>query len=165
MSTAPRLVPSANVVYNTMPAFVPCGKRLFKTMQDAIADLPGHMGRVIIAAFFVFDGASMPWFCWSILRLYPTHPLVVFAAYLHDAAYRSHLISRAKADWMFYKVCRAQRLDKTRAVIMYVFLRAFGWRAYRRHRSTIARARTQVQWFTNIEPLMDANVHQSGSTP
>lgn len=93
---------------------------------------------------FVFDGASIPRFCWSLIGVYPTHPKVQAAALVHDALYGTHYSTRAQADRVFYRLCRNDGMSRIRAGIMWTALRSFGWLAWRRSPTAIQRARAQV---------------------
>ena len=93
---------------------------------------------------FVFDGASIPRLCWTLIGVYPTHPKVQAAALVHDALYGTHYSTRAQADRVFYRLCRNDGMSRIRAGIMWAALRSFGWLAWRRSPTAIRRARMQV---------------------
>lgn len=93
---------------------------------------------------FVFDGASIPRICWSLIGVYPTHPKVQAAALVHDALYATHYSTRAQADRVFYRLCRNDGMSRIRAGLMWTALRSFGWIAWRRSQTAIRRARRQV---------------------
>jgi hypothetical protein len=57
--------------------------------------------RIYIKKGFDFDGMTMPRFAWSITGYYPSSPLCMSPALIHDALYCSHLVSKEDADDAF----------------------------------------------------------------
>jgi hypothetical protein len=107
--------------------------------------------QIVIAANFRTDGASIPRIVWTLLGVDRLHPSITAAAVVHDAAYASHLITRAQADRAFYILARQNGLARHRAAIMWGALRAFGWIAWRRKRGAVEKARRVVDITTRRE--------------
>ena len=97
------------------PEFTLLGKR------HAITSHPYDAGPFIIPAGFQFDGASMPWWVWSAIRLSP-FDTIVGPACGHDLLYvqcgRVRLkdgswvtVTKAQADDYFYGRCMAENVE------------------------------------------------------
>ena len=88
-------------------------KRLVKLLNNVIYTLPNGL-IVIIKAGFIFDGASIPKWAWSIIGHPLSHKLIRFAL-LHDALYASEYLPRHICDSFgrdflrdFEKLCYAK---------------------------------------------------------
>lgn len=78
---------------------------------------------LLIAKKFVYDGASIPFWLWWLLG----SPFDYSFAIIHDALYKSKLLPRHKADWIFLKVCKVKGVSWWRRWLIYIGLRLFGW--------------------------------------
>ena len=87
------------------------------------------------------DGASIPrpfrWFACPFSGPYTA------AAIIHDALYRSQLLSRAQSDLVFFEAMTASGYSG--AWIMYHAVRAFGWNAWNDNRDSIPAFRQYVE--------------------
>lgn len=81
-----------------------------------------------VPAGFVCDLASVPrWLAW----LAPSWMQTSGAGVLHDYLYRTGLLSRREADWLFYEALRAEpATGVVRATAMWLAVRVFGWGAW-----------------------------------
>lgn len=84
--------------------------------------------KITIPIDFETDLASTPRFLWSI---FPPFGRWDEAAVLHDYLYSYHLLnSRAATDAAFYYAMLTCNVPKWRAYLMWLGVRAFGWRYY-----------------------------------
>ena len=90
---------------------------------------PYKMERHVIQNGYVFDGATIPWWCWSILRVHPLSNRVITAALIHDYLYGIHC-DRDKADQLFKDLLLGFDLVPLKADLMYSAVRAAGWVFY-----------------------------------
>jgi len=97
----------------------------FHTIIDGI--------EVDIPEGFIFDGASVPRFLWSIIGS-PYLPQYIGAGLVHDYLYRTGIVSRKKADQIFYDLLRDNKVSKFYARKMYWGVRFGGWKAWNKHR-------------------------------
>lgn len=80
-----------------------------------------------ISEDFVCDLASIPMILWSIIGC----PIdFAFAGIIHDALYRSRLLSQKEADYIFFLALRSQGVEKAKARAMYLAVRAAGEDSY-----------------------------------
>ena len=90
-----------------------------------------HYGDVVVPAGFIFDGASIPRFAWSLLGVTPYDPKIICAAVVHDWLYNSKTKSKREADNIFYYIMYYQGfISKAKIKIMYSAVKAFGDKAY-----------------------------------
>ncbi len=90
---------------------------------------------------FVHDGASVPWWAWSVSGLRPDG-LIRAAALAHDAIYRHHgrlpngwieprrIFTRREADKLFYDLMIEAGIARWRAYLVYRAVRLGGRRAW-----------------------------------
>lgn len=83
--------------------------------------------RIDILEGFTTDFASMPKIAWSIVGC-PTDYALPSA--VHDALYRSRLLSRKEADYIFFMLLIEEGVSKPLARSMYLSVRAGGQKAY-----------------------------------
>lgn len=86
--------------------------------------------RIIIPKDFVFDGASIPRFLWSIIGC-PFSPRFRAAALVHDYLYSIHK-GRAIADRIFRQMLLDAGVSKYTARKMFLAVWMFGRKAYRK---------------------------------
>ena len=86
---------------------------------------------VTIPTGFVTDGASIPWFLWSILP--PFGPYLPAAA-AHDFLYFAATFSRKGADQIFLRIMEDLEVPLWKRRIMYRGVRVGGWWGWRKHR-------------------------------
>ena len=106
------------------PSVVPApGKDEYMLIDDYPFD------KILIPAYFLYDGASIPWFAWVAIYT-PFHPDVMAASLVHDWLYVSHQCSRKEADQIFYSILILNGVNKTKAKLMYRALRVGGGPAW-----------------------------------
>jgi hypothetical protein len=82
-----------------------------------------------VPAGFVTDFASVPRFFW---RLIPPWGRYGKAAVVHDYCYAERLYSRRRCDRIFLEAMGVLSVPRWRRIPMYLAVRAFGWRGWRR---------------------------------
>lgn len=111
----------------------------------------GRTYRLVVEDRFLFDGASIPWWLWSLARISPDG-LHRAAALAHDKVYRhsgrmppgsfqvltpggwcdlSHRWDRSEADRLFARILRECGVRKGRRRVMYLAVRMWGWMSWR----------------------------------
>ena len=163
------------------PALVADPKRdMYWLKDDYRIYLPTANRGIEVDAGVYTDGASIPRLFWVIVG-HPFEPDVIAAAFVHDMVYCAELFPRAVCDAIFRDLL-LRTVSKTKAFTMFWAVRAFGWTVWRKHTvAGVIEARLMVRVIPDgvpptrrvdanaetqrIEPLMDANVHQSGATP
>ena len=80
---------------------------------------------------FISDLASTPGLFWFVL---PPHGKYTKAVILHDLLYRTNFswCDRKIADLIFKKVCEVSRVPYWKKMIMFDFLKALGWTAWKK---------------------------------
>jgi len=78
---------------------------------------------------FVFDGASIPEFLWTIIGC-PFGGLYTSSACLHDALYATHLFDKETSDSIFKEAMLANGVIDRLAEQMYIGVKTFGDKAY-----------------------------------
>jgi len=78
---------------------------------------------------FETDLASVPRLLWALI---PPHGKYTQAAIVHDYLYATGLVSRARADALFLTIMRAYKVPAWKRALMYLAVRAFGWRNFKR---------------------------------
>lgn len=91
--------------------------------------------QIFISKGFIYDGASIPRFLWSIIGC-PFRPKYRAVALVHDYLY-SIYADRKLADQIFKQMLLDAGVSKVKAATMYRALRMFGGRAYRKCKRTI----------------------------
>lgn len=82
---------------------------------------------IYVSKGFRFDGASIPRMFWEEIGC----PIdFVYAGCIHDALYRTHLLSRKEADYILYLALIESGVSKVQARVMYLAVRAGGQQAY-----------------------------------
>lgn len=86
-----------------------------------------HLGNVIVPAGFVTDFASIP----RILRVAITgQDNTRKPATIHDYLYRKKLVTRAKADAIFFEALRDSSVHYAKSRLIWAAVRLAGWLAY-----------------------------------
>ena len=82
---------------------------------------------------FEWDGASIPRFAWVFVGT-PADDDFLIPSLFHDALYCSKLVSRKRADLIFYKLLRREGVGRFKASILYRAVRVGGRKGYKRGR-------------------------------
>ena len=83
----------------------------------------------VIEAGFTYDGASIPQMCQSFVGS-PFDEEFRLASGLHDFLYRNKVVSKQRADQMFYDALIESGVSYYKAQAMYLGVKAFGRNAY-----------------------------------
>lgn len=83
---------------------------------------------------FLFDGASIPRFAWTLINTYPFDPDIVADALGHDALYEAELVSRHTADlalkyWLDLESKKGKHLED----IFFFAVSTFGSGVWNKH--------------------------------
>lgn len=84
-----------------------------------------------VPAGFVTDFASIPRGLWNLLPKNGKHDR---AAVLHDWLYAHNGVTRAQADALFREAMQADGVGRTSRTLMYLGVRAGGWRPWNSYR-------------------------------
>jgi len=76
------------------------------------------------------DLASIPNLAADALGIPRDHPAIRRGAFCHDRLYRTHEITREKADWLLWRACLEDGMDADKAWAVYQWVRTWGWRAW-----------------------------------
>jgi hypothetical protein len=101
------------------------------TLTASLKWLDGNISIEVMDGF-TFDGASIPRLFWSLIGS-PFTGHYTRAACLHDALYVSEMVSRSEADKMLYKAMITDGTRRTKAMVMYLAVRACGWYTWSKH--------------------------------
>lgn len=82
---------------------------------------------IYVSEGFVWDGASIPRELWEAVGCPMDFP---FSSCIHDALYRSHLLSRKEADKVFHSVLLSTGVNQVKAKAMYLGVRLGGDESY-----------------------------------
>lgn len=85
-----------------------------------------------IPAGFTNDLASLPACTTNILGITRDHPAIRRGALIHDWAYRSHCVSKERADWLLYWVSVQDGLEQHKAEAVLRAVRDWGFVAWQR---------------------------------
>lgn len=80
---------------------------------------------VWVPKYFQYDGASIPMSVWQLIGT-PFNPRFMVAAVFHDWLYHTHQITREQTDDFFYQLLLANKVSKTKAVLMREAVQSFG---------------------------------------
>jgi hypothetical protein len=118
----------------------------------------------LIKKGFDYDAASIPKWAWSTIG-HPVQLWVHLAALPHDGWYASHVITQAKADWLFLEILHAcdratpltGKWKATRAIeqasrwsrrnLCWTAVRAAGWAVYPKKKQDLEKYREFVSVF------------------
>ena len=90
---------------------------------------PATLNHHIIPEGYTFDGASIPWWCWSALRVHPLSNRVLIAALVHDYLYEIRC-NRKQADKLFMDLLIGAGMTEQKAKLFWSAVRAAGWLYY-----------------------------------
>jgi hypothetical protein len=130
-------------------------RNLYELAEDYACPLPGHSCVLQVSKGQRTDGASIPRPFWVVIG-HPFTPDYIAAAFVHDCLYCAHLFTRRQTDEIFRRILLATA-SKSRARVMWLAVRAFGWLAWRKHPSSIAAARERID-VTTYPPRLTANI-------
>ena len=88
------------------------------------------IGKITIKRGFIYDGASLPKWTWSLIGESPFSGLIQPAAIVHDILYRTHYVGVMKANDVWFDLCKRNDVAWGKRQIMTQVLNAFGWVAY-----------------------------------
>ncbi len=128
-------------------------RNLYELAEDYACPLPAHSCVLQVAKGQRTDGASIPRPFWVVIG-HPYLPDYIAAAFVHDCLYCSHLFTRRQADEIFRRILLST-VSKSRARVMWLAVRAFGWMAWRKHPSSIEAARERID-VTTYPPRLTA---------
>lgn len=74
--------------------------------------------KIVVPEYFLFDGASIPWFGWF-STFTPFHPDVMAAAIIHDWLFVNHQVDFDTANQIFYDRLIENGTNKTKSKLMY----------------------------------------------
>ena len=127
---------------------IPGERRLYVLVSDYLAQLP-YSGRwLLIRAGFIFDGASIPRWLWSLIG-HPFDPNWCAAALIHDALYAGELRSRKLCDKeLLHVMRRTSKIGHDNARKFFIAVDLFGGGVWRAHTpKSIFDARTECGLF------------------
>ena len=96
--------------------------------------------KILVPAFFIFDGASIPYLLQSVIYS-AFHPRVMAPALVHDWLYLNHQVDRETADRILYELLLQNGANGIKALLMLQGVRMFGglaWENNERDRAKIA---------------------------
>lgn len=100
-------------------------------LEDYIIDT--IIGKITIKYGFIFDGASIPKFAWSLIGEHPFSGKLLPAAIVHDILYRTHYVGYLKANDVWYDLCVINNVALGKRQIMTQTLNTVGWIAYNKN--------------------------------
>ena len=123
---------------------IPGERRLYVLVEDYWVLLPYTKRWLLIKAGFVFDGASIPRWLWSVIGS-PFDPNWIAAALIHDALYAAELLSRKLCDKeLLWAMRLTSKIGRDNARRFFVAVDTFGGWVWRRHTpKSIMDARTE----------------------
>lgn len=82
---------------------------------------------------FKFNGSSIPRLAWTLLGESPMQGAHVHASVVHDYAYQNEEVdvTRKESDSLYLQMCVQHGMKKSKALIMWAFIRVFGYFAYK----------------------------------
>lgn len=93
---------------------------------------------------FITDGASIPPALYGVIGC-PFGEAYTKAAIIHDALYRSALLSRKMSDYIFLEAMLSLGVERAKARAMYLAVRAGGESSYRPENVVNARMFVEIQ--------------------
>lgn len=86
----------------------------------------------IIKKGLIFDGASIPRFCWRIIG-HPWMMPMLACALPHDILYASEAFKQSDCDWIFICLQQYVGINWFKRNIVWSAVRSFGWLVWRKH--------------------------------
>ena len=109
------------------------GTQTYRLVADYLIQLPFSGKWLLIKAGFIFDGASIPRWLWSIVGE-PFDPNWLAAALCHDALYAAELLDRHACDKeLFHIMCETSQQGADSARKFFIAVDLFGGRVWRAH--------------------------------
>lgn len=89
------------------------------------------LGMIKVPKGFIFDGASIPSWAWSILKIHPFSDEIVKAGIVHDFLYRTRVVDRKDADDVLHRILRYEdKLSSCKIFLIYNAVRVAGLEYY-----------------------------------
>jgi hypothetical protein len=112
----------------------PCSDGQTWTLTETLSylsdpDGPGEGQIFTVGAGLRVDGASIPRFFWRVIGC-PLRGRYAPGAAIHDGFYKSHVVTRRKADQLFLEMLRDLGVGEPKALAMYSAVRIGGGRAW-----------------------------------
>ena len=143
------------------PKTIPISRKDYELVSDVsyLWKIDGAVFKLIIPKGFVCDGASIPWFLWSVLKLHPDG-LMRSASWLHDYVYRyggfvpktqffvavngewkesKRHISKTESDGLFRMIMEYHGISKFKAGIAWMGVVSFGWITWNKNKKEYQR--------------------------
>ena len=133
---------------------IPGEDRVYRLMRDYLVQLP-YCGRwLLVKEGFVFDGASIPRWLWSIIGN-PFDPNWCAAALIHDALYSAELLDRHACDKeLFHAMRRTSKIGHSKARTFFIACDNFGGWTWRAHTAkSILDAQSECSLSPDKKPL------------
>lgn len=111
----------------------PVGNGLWKVCI-AFSYISNKGERIDIPEGFIFDGASIPRFLWSVVG-HPLEQIYLAAACIHDYLYVKQYYTRRRSDGIFLEAMRDKGVAWLRRTMMWLAVRIFGrepWENYKK---------------------------------
>jgi hypothetical protein len=106
------------------------GVSQYVTTNDYRTVIAGYV--VSIPDGFTNDLASLPAPAQKAIGITRDHPAIRRGALCHDWFYRTHLVSKEKADWLLYQACLEDGMQSDKALAVYEAVRLWGFVAWDR---------------------------------
>ncbi len=90
---------------------------------------------IFVLGGWVTDGATVPRVFWWLFP--PIAGKYLEAAILHDALYRSQILTRNEADIIFLKALKSLGVNSFKRWTMYLAVRMFGWIFWNRNKKKV----------------------------
>lgn len=91
-----------------------------------------NLMKVKVSKGLITDGASIPRFLWSIIGC-PLNGKYVGSAIVHDALYKSHVLTRKESDKLFLEMLKDNGVGALKRNLMYLAVRVGGYFAWRQY--------------------------------
>ena len=137
------------------------GTQTYRLVSDYLIRLPYSGKWLLIKAGFIFDGASIPQWLWSIIGE-PFDPNWVAAALCHDALYAAELMPKHDCDKeLFHIMCETSQEGADSARKFFIAVDTFGGWVWRKHtEKSILDARTEVFLSDTQPPQIEGGAEQ-----
>ena len=132
------------------------GTEMYRLMADYMVRLPFCGKWLLVKAGFIFDGASIPRWLWSVIGN-PFDPNWTAAALIHDSLYAGEILDKHACDKELFHIMQlTSQKGKDAARKFFIAVDLFGGWVWRRHTpKSIDDARTEVFLFdSNPAPIL-----------